>query len=126
MPLILFFALIMTSCTESEGDYQYYGYVVTGEQNAAEPLKGIKVRIRNSYEDETYAETSTSDAGIFILKVSKNDISNIDEDDWSEDVRLIVYEENNRYYSTSRSIPYPSSLKPKVDCGVIFLKLRSK
>lgn len=124
--LILFSALMLYSCAENESDYQYYGYVVTGEQGAAEPLSGIKVHIRNSYEDEIYAETTTSDAGIFILKVKKNDISDIDEIDWSEDVRLIVYEESNKYYSTSREIPYPYSLEPKVDCGVIFLKLRDK
>lgn len=119
-------ALFLTSCKESEGDYKFTGYVVTGTQGAAEPLKGIHVHIYNSYEEVIYAETHTSDAGIFVLKIRRDDISDVDGYDWSDDVRLIVNDDNNRYYSTSRSIAYPTAMKPTVDCGVIFLSERNK
>lgn len=124
--LLLFPALMLTSCERDGGDYQYkyYGYIVTGEQGNAEPLKGIHVCIYNSYEEICYAEAVTSDAGLFLLKVERNNISYIDEEDWFYDVSLIVVDKNNNYYSTSSRIAYPS-LKPG-NCGVIFLQLRNK
>lgn len=124
LSFLLFPALIVAGCERDGANYQYryYGYVVTGEQGAAEPLKGVRVFISNY--NKVYAETVTSDAGLFLLKVRRKEISDIDKEEWFEEVRLSVVEKSNKYYSASCRIAYPS-LGP-VNCGVIFLLLRNK
>jgi hypothetical protein len=122
----LLLVLFLGGCTEEKGDYQYWGYIVKGEQGSAEPLKNIQVLLKNNYYNKTYAETYTNEAGLFMLYIKEADIQKLDEEDWSYDVRLYAVDESNVYYSATIKVAYPDYFKRKINCGVIFMKERKQ